>query len=118
ILLARARSADLEGNMLVIEPKLLGHPERAKRPGTGDAVNGQLGHCKPRLPYAFDDVSQRDNVSGDFCAVIATIESPGRPLRGGTALFGRDFGPLPGFRPGGAVLPALSRDARLDSCVG
>jgi hypothetical protein len=42
--------------MLVIEPKLLGHPERAKGAGTGDAVNAQLGHCKPRLIYGCNDV--------------------------------------------------------------
>src|SRR5262249_46885917 len=42
--LARPGGADLDRNVLVIEPELLGDPERAKGAGARDAVNAQFGH--------------------------------------------------------------------------
>src|SRR5215472_4167462 len=44
IRLARPGGADLDRNVLVIEPELLGDPERAKGAGARDAVNAQFGH--------------------------------------------------------------------------
>jgi len=42
--LARALLADLERHVLVVEPELLGDPQRAKRARPGDAVDAQPGH--------------------------------------------------------------------------
>ena len=42
--LARARLADLDRNVLVVEPELVGDPERAEGAGAGDAVDAQSGH--------------------------------------------------------------------------
>ena len=41
---ARAGVADLDRIVLVVEAKLLRHPERAEGAGAGDAVNAQAGH--------------------------------------------------------------------------
>src|SRR5262249_4131109 len=42
--LARPGGADLDRNVLVIEPEFLGDPERAKGAGARDAINAQFGH--------------------------------------------------------------------------
>jgi hypothetical protein len=47
--LARARRADLDWHVLVVEAELLGDPERAKGAGAGDPVNAQVGHPLPQL---------------------------------------------------------------------
>ena len=46
---ARAGIADLDRQVLVVEPELLRHPERAEGAGAGDAVDFQAGHGCFRL---------------------------------------------------------------------
>src|SRR4029450_1291586 len=42
---ARTGSADLDRQVLVVEPELIRHPERSERAGAGDTVNAQAGQA-------------------------------------------------------------------------
>ena len=48
---ARAGVADLDRQMLVVEPKLFRHPQRAERAGAGNAVDAQAHDLRQRIGH-------------------------------------------------------------------
>ena len=81
---ARAGIADLDRQVLVVEPELLRHPQRAEGAGAGDAVDAQAGHAV--FPGLAADHSRKSWPKTKRCQGAARIVSCRPSLRIGNGI--------------------------------